>query len=177
MPIRFSCACGKVLKVGDEHAGKRSKCPSCGEVSQVPAPEVEELEEIEEIDVEVVEEEEPKPRKKKRRPRERGGAMSQMYEAQARADERRDRALGRSMDTEWGRDEQGGWTLFGVHVTAGVLSGAGMLLFGLFAIVLILIFKDDEDVILGPRIFIGAIVFTSLGAIVLVKSLFFGEED
>ncbi len=31
MPIRFSCsACGKKLRVKDEYAGRRSKCPACG---------------------------------------------------------------------------------------------------------------------------------------------------
>ena len=37
MPITFSCQCGKTLKVGDEHAGKRVKCPSCNGVADVPA--------------------------------------------------------------------------------------------------------------------------------------------
>lgn len=37
MPITFSCSCGKNLRVGDEHAGKRVKCPSCGKAVAVPA--------------------------------------------------------------------------------------------------------------------------------------------
>ena len=42
MAIEFACACGKKLSVGDEHAGKRAKCPSCQEPVQVPvaAPEL-----------------------------------------------------------------------------------------------------------------------------------------
>jgi hypothetical protein len=38
MPITFSCACGKTLRVGDEHAGKRVKCPACQTIGSVPAP-------------------------------------------------------------------------------------------------------------------------------------------
>ena len=37
MPIEFSChRCSAVLRVGEDAAGKQAKCPSCGEVSQVP---------------------------------------------------------------------------------------------------------------------------------------------
>ena len=41
MPITVSCPCGKKLRVADEHAGKRVKCPACQAVSTVPAPEPE----------------------------------------------------------------------------------------------------------------------------------------
>src|SRR5262249_19464069 len=38
--IAFSCAsCGKRLKVGDDRAGKRGKCPSCGQKPRIPQPE------------------------------------------------------------------------------------------------------------------------------------------
>jgi hypothetical protein len=37
MPIQFSCAgCGNILRVGDEMAGRKGKCPKCGLVNQVP---------------------------------------------------------------------------------------------------------------------------------------------
>ena len=36
--ITFKCECGKVLKVKDEAAGKRVRCPACSTVVQVPAP-------------------------------------------------------------------------------------------------------------------------------------------
>ncbi len=39
MPITFDCACGKSLRVPDEHAGRRVKCPACSVISIVPAPE------------------------------------------------------------------------------------------------------------------------------------------
>jgi predicted RNA-binding Zn-ribbon protein involved in translation (DUF1610 family) len=36
--IRFACgSCGAVLRVSDDKAGKRGKCPSCGAVTVVPA--------------------------------------------------------------------------------------------------------------------------------------------
>lgn len=38
MPIEFRChQCGKLLRVGDETAGKQAKCPSCGIVQPIPA--------------------------------------------------------------------------------------------------------------------------------------------
>ncbi len=39
MSIKVSCdSCGKELKVRDEAAGKRVKCPDCGSVVQIPEP-------------------------------------------------------------------------------------------------------------------------------------------
>ncbi len=54
MPITFSCPCGKQLKVGDQFAGKRAKCPVCTTVVNVP-------EAAPVSDYEFVEEEEPVP--------------------------------------------------------------------------------------------------------------------
>ncbi len=39
MPIPLSCACGRTLRVKDELAGRRVKCPTCGETLTVPTPE------------------------------------------------------------------------------------------------------------------------------------------
>jgi hypothetical protein len=41
MPITLNCTCGKTLRVADEHAGKRVKCPVCNAVITPPAPEPE----------------------------------------------------------------------------------------------------------------------------------------
>src|SRR5262249_35616150 len=38
MPIRFACPCGKAFQTQDEHAGKRTKCPACGQVLVIPGP-------------------------------------------------------------------------------------------------------------------------------------------
>lgn len=38
MSIRFSCACGKAFHLKDELAGKKGKCPQCGEVLNIPHP-------------------------------------------------------------------------------------------------------------------------------------------
>jgi len=38
MPIQFSCTCGKQLRTKEENAGKRVKCPGCGEAVAVPKP-------------------------------------------------------------------------------------------------------------------------------------------
>ena len=38
MAIQTTCTgCGKILAVGDEHAGKRARCPACGSIYTVPA--------------------------------------------------------------------------------------------------------------------------------------------
>ena len=37
MPITLNCACGKILRIPDQHAGKRVKCPAChGILSTAP---------------------------------------------------------------------------------------------------------------------------------------------
>src|SRR5206468_9602574 len=41
MPITFNCDCGKTLRVKDELAGKRVRCPACNGVAAVPAAEPE----------------------------------------------------------------------------------------------------------------------------------------
>jgi hypothetical protein len=38
MPITLKCGCGKHLKVRDELAGKRARCPGCGTILPVPSP-------------------------------------------------------------------------------------------------------------------------------------------
>ena len=38
MPIRLKCACGKVLNVRDDLAGKAVKCPGCQTALRVPSP-------------------------------------------------------------------------------------------------------------------------------------------
>ena len=41
MAIRVTCdTCGKVLLAKDEHAGKKAKCPDCGNILVVPAQEI-----------------------------------------------------------------------------------------------------------------------------------------
>jgi len=37
MSIRFRCACGQAMKMAEQYAGKRAKCPACGKVLSVPA--------------------------------------------------------------------------------------------------------------------------------------------
>jgi len=36
MAIAFSCSCGRKINAKDEHAGKKAKCPGCGQVVTVP---------------------------------------------------------------------------------------------------------------------------------------------
>src|SRR5262245_54237271 len=44
MPITLSCTCGKALKLKDELAGRRVRCPACSGVLTVPAAEEEIIE-------------------------------------------------------------------------------------------------------------------------------------
>jgi ribosomal protein S27E len=38
MSIEMQCAgCGQRIRVGDEHAGKKARCPACGTITLVPA--------------------------------------------------------------------------------------------------------------------------------------------
>ena len=41
MAIKITCECGKRFKVGEEHAGKRTKCPICKRAFVVPRPNAE----------------------------------------------------------------------------------------------------------------------------------------
>ena len=37
MPIEMTCTgCGQTLRVADEHAGKKARCPACGTIAEVP---------------------------------------------------------------------------------------------------------------------------------------------
>jgi phage FluMu protein Com len=39
MPIEFRCGqCGKLLRTGDETAGRQAQCPECGTLTEVPTP-------------------------------------------------------------------------------------------------------------------------------------------
>lgn len=38
MAIEFSCQCGKRIRVSEKFAGRRAKCPGCGEAISIPSP-------------------------------------------------------------------------------------------------------------------------------------------
>jgi hypothetical protein len=40
MAVSLRCQCGAILKKGEESAGKRGRCPSCGRILLIPAPAV-----------------------------------------------------------------------------------------------------------------------------------------
>jgi hypothetical protein len=215
MTIQLNCGCGRRYQIGDEHAGKKTKCKACGAVHVIPNPEPEEVfvgvveddtEVVDAIEVDddktevmtaiEVEEDEKRttarrpPRrdpddedrdsrrddgkKRKRRPNRAANSLADQYMAEARGNMRREELRATA---GWREDDDQSWTIGGLHITAGVISGAVLILLGLMCIVFIAIFKDDEDIVIGPRIFIGAIVCTVIGIGTLVKSLFFGEED
>jgi hypothetical protein len=63
--ITFDCPCGKSLRVGDEHAGRRVKCPACGATVLVPKPppQFEVVNEEEEPEFEIAEDQPPESRR------------------------------------------------------------------------------------------------------------------
>jgi hypothetical protein len=38
MPITFACGCGKKLRVPDQHAGTKTRCPDCHKTLTIPEP-------------------------------------------------------------------------------------------------------------------------------------------
>ena len=72
MPIPVKCECGRSMKVKDELAGKRGKCPSCGTMLLIPVLDVQPVIEEEPPAYHMVgsPEDEARPRREARRPRE-----------------------------------------------------------------------------------------------------------
>lgn len=200
MSLVVPCQCGKRLNAPEEFRGRKVRCPACQQILTVPLPEAAPVAEEEEEDYfevvtaaptnkateenlpEVVAEEvgpdeprRPKKRKKKRKPRSEESELARMYmedaEEEMEREERRARAMG-GLNRD---DDSGGMTLFGVHVTAGVLGGFGTLLLGIIGFIICAIIKDEE--VYPVRLFVGSLVCVVLGAFGLVRALVFGEEE
>lgn len=61
MAIQFHCEhCGKVVKTGDEHAGKRGRCPHCKNSVYIPTP----SDELEPLDIKPIDEEDERERER-----------------------------------------------------------------------------------------------------------------
>lgn len=149
MSIQFVCNCGWRFEFPDSHAGKQVRCPGCDAVHHLSQPT-----DRDEPDPTV--EEAPKPlRKQARRPRQ-------------------DDVVGR-LGGSWESDDGGGGlTFFGIHVTKGVLTGAGLLLLGLSAMVGLMLFPRQLMNRGTFAVFVGC---TVVGGYILIRSLFYGEED
>ena len=158
MSIEISCGCRRTLWEPEIHAGKKVKCPACGAVQAVPVPVV-----VEEV-VEAVQVDAPKKKKKRKK------SAYERELALARRDYDGERLVGGPTEGN------GGFTLFGIHLTAGVISGFTMLVLGIIAIIVIKL-APEHGRLASPRAFYTAIVCTGLGAMLLVKSLFFGSEE
>ncbi len=191
MPIEFTCACGRRLRVAEDVAGKRARCPACDAVSRVPASSAGRRgqpsraasgPDAESPDLELVEDGSPAdggaptetpPRKRKKRPplgRETG--MTALYMSDARQQQRRDVARVQ------GRTSRGdGLTIGNVHITAGVLGGCAMTTAGLIGLAIFAILASRNLIIIRPRFYIFTIVCLVGGIAVLVKAIVFGQED
>jgi hypothetical protein len=169
MPILMTCVCGRRLQVPEEHAGQLGKCPSCDAVLTLPAVPPP-TEPVEVLEPETVEE----PRKKKREDRE--GELSRLYDDEAREQAQREAWRGRG-GRRSGKD---GWTMFGVHLTAGVLGGTALVLGGLagLGIYAAVVSSAGRMTPVGAGRLLGAAVAGILfGLFLLIRAVCFGEED
>lgn len=69
-----------------------------------------------------------------------------------------------------------GFTMFGVHLSGGVITGTLMLITGLMFSALFAA-GFSRGVIRSPRIIVGAVVYTIFGAAILFRAVFLGQED
>jgi hypothetical protein len=115
-----------------------------------------------------------RPRKKRKKsPPEREKGMAGAYMSAARSQmEMEDKERNRLR-----RARGNGLTFLNVHVTAGVVGGASMLVSGLVCLAVLGICLANNIMIYNPRIVIGAVVYTAIGAFTLVRALVFGQED
>jgi hypothetical protein len=60
VPISVTCTCGKALRVKDEIAGKKIRCPVCKQVLEVPVPEMDVEMEDDAADTQIREQPAPK---------------------------------------------------------------------------------------------------------------------
>jgi hypothetical protein len=118
----------------------------------------------------------PRKKKKKKMDAEDAKGTAELYktkgywELMAEQEEKRRTYRGR------GRLMKDGLTMFGVHVTGGVITGGFMLTSGLMSLALIGA-SLSQGWMVGPRIMAYAAAYTIFGAIILVRSLVFGQED
>jgi hypothetical protein len=81
MSIKLECmACGRNLRVKDDMAGRKARCPGCSKVMTVPAvveelPVVDDDEEVPEVDDEEAPAARPRPRRRRARLPSGGGGM------------------------------------------------------------------------------------------------------
>jgi hypothetical protein len=190
MSITFPCACGKKLQVGDEFAGRRVKCPACAAVGVAPTPDP--VFEVVEREPEAAsaeddssplylardpdDEPDPKTGETRRRRRRKQDLEEEGSFAAVAMTEARERSEIEERRARESVNDGGGRTMFGIHVTGGVLTGAGLLFLGTVALIALAFLRDS----MGPRVqvraFIVAIVFTGIGLVTLFRALM-GEED
>jgi hypothetical protein len=115
-----------------------------------------------------------RPRKKRKKsPPDKEKGMAGAYMSAARAQmEAEDKER-----TRLRRARGNGITFMNVHVTAGVVGGASMLVSGLACLAVLGICLANDIMVYNPRIVIGAVVYTAIGAFTLVRALVFGQED
>lgn len=196
MPITFSCSCGKKLQVNDEFAGRRAKCTACGAIQDVPKPAAAQVVEVNQFEVVedepegetfqlaepgartvAADEDDAAPPKRKKRKNIRtkdevdDGSLAALYLADACETAAREEERVRRQG-----NDGGGWTMFGIHLTAGVLGGSGMLLSGAIALIAMAFFRDDMGPKTQGKAFVAAIVYTAIGLITLYRALM-GEEE
>jgi hypothetical protein len=168
MPIPMTCACGRSLRVKDEFAGRKAKCPGCGTVLTVPLPEAEREEEALEVLLAEPPPDEAPPRSAVRaeppppgpepRPRAEGPSRRKRLRDEPRDVpnvEKRRRVPAVAFEEGW----------FG-SVNAGVAGGLLMMVIAVVWFVLGL---------MADRIFFFPPILLVIGLVAIIKGLFGGE--
>lgn len=148
MSITFSCPCGRSMKVRDERAGKKLRCPECGAAVRVP---------------------------EAGGPDRSQSAITQMYTEQASTEIAREEARQRSRH-RYGRQEDGGFVMPGLIITRGVMIGGGMVLSGLIGL-LYWMYADLERSRSTTRLGATCIASMIFGGITLARSILWNDED
>lgn len=152
MPISFECPCGRAFNTGDEHAGKRTKCPQCGEPITVPTPAAAALSDEDKAFQALAEAPDPEPTAAPRTAFEdapRPAPARAPIPGAARGPSYESRRPARSE-----RAERSGTS--GIHLTPAVWGGLfSMLIGGGFTV---LALSDDRISIFGPIIFLSGLV-------------------
>jgi hypothetical protein len=118
----------------------------------------------------------PRKNKKKKLQPEDAKGMAELYKTKGYWELMAEQEEKRRTYRSRGRLMSDGLTLFGVHVTGAVITGSFMLISGLMSLAVIGA-SLSQGWMVGPRIMAYAAAYTIFGAIILVRSLVFGQED
>jgi hypothetical protein len=109
----------------------------------------------------------------KQRPARQESGVAGLYMDQARDQIARDEWRATPRHRGGGR----GLTLFGVHVSAGIITGAVMVFTGLLGLVVLALCGRRGLIAFNPRVFVAVVIYTAVGAVILTRGLVYGQEN